>query len=177
MKKMKIVSLVIIPVAIVAAIYFYNQYNLEVNVNERRFEFQLERRVAEIESMRGSRFEGQYDDGFYFFHLAGLAWSNAYIFQPGTTKSEIEAIIGFEDRNIPEVIREGYTQMLFVQDWWHISHRNVAANIHGRKPYRFYVEGFEGSNESYIKIPDYAKCKLEIEPDGTIKIILFDYTD
>ena len=173
MKKIKLILLVLIPIVIVVSIYFYNDYNLEVNVNERGFESLLGYWLEQIEDIRGTSFEGYYDT-LPFFYMTNFRWSSVYIFQPGTTKSEIEAIIGFEDRNIPEVIREGYTQMLFVQDR-HIYHWNVAANIHGRKPYRFYVEGFH--DEPYVRLDWFPKCRIEIEPDGTIKIILFDYTD
>jgi len=137
----------------------------------------LERRIDLYTERIKEFYDGDLDKDFWFTDLAAFLWDHAYIFQPGTTRSEIEAIIGFEDRNIPELIREEYTQILFVND----SHMDsdiwsVAANIHDIKPYRFYVEGLEG--ESYARINfKTARARLKIQPDNIVNIIIYPNLD
>ena len=173
MKKLKICLPFIVFVAIAVAVHTYSMHNLEVNRNERQLEHWLDFWVNRVNDI----YDGDFDRGFWFADIAGFTWDHAYIFQPGTTRSEIEAIIGFEDRNIPELIREGYTQILFVNDS-HIDSDiwSVAANIHDIKPYRFYVEGLE--DERYIRINfKTARARLEIQPDSIMYIIIYPNLD
>jgi hypothetical protein len=96
--------------------------------------------------------------------LALFFWDYAYFFKPGTTKTEIEEILGFKDKHIPKVVKEGYTQALFVID------NEVTCSIHSKKDYQFYLGDFQ---ENYIEISyeDWTQCRITRSADMT-KIIL-----
>lgn len=157
-----LVLIILVPILILSAVRLYNIYNTEIRRNER---------LVDSNVRRHHRRAMHEEIGLE--HITFSFWGFAYMFQPGMTRSQIEAIIGFEDENIPEIINYGYTQMLFVFDFIPpIPTRRVTANIHDIKPYRFYFEGFEGGDEDYMKFTRWATCRVEIEPDGTIKIII-----
>jgi hypothetical protein len=102
-------------------------------------------------------------------YLTYISWYYAYVFKPGTTRSEIHEIIGFEDEDVPAVVVEDYTQMLLVRTGAEGANRRVAINIHGRKPYRFYVD-FQSKN--YVRLTSWARCRAEVDADGTIKLFI-----
>ena len=158
-RRKKAVLLVIISLMIVIGFAFYNIHISAVNYNERVIDRQIARLIA---SDRDER---------WLSNIAFFTWNHAYVFQAGTTRNEIEKIIGFSDANIPRVVREGYAQILFVSDGLDELYDNsVRANVHGRKPYRLYVEGF--GNENYVRLNQWARLRVEVEDDGTIIVII-----
>ena len=59
-------------------------------------------------------------------------WTDVYIFEPGTTRAEIEEVVGIRSLRTPRIVREGYTQIIIV----HVN--RIAANIHSNnKAYEF----------------------------------------
>jgi hypothetical protein len=108
--------------------------------------------------------------------IAFSTWDYAYFFKPGTTKKEIEEIIGFTDKNIPKIIKEGYTQALFVT-----ARNTISCNIHSKKDYQFYFGDFQ---DDYVKIcygnrtmcgitrsDNSAKMILDFSPETQSKIV------
>ena len=85
----------------------------------------------------------------YVTILAHFIWDEAYVFSPGTTKKDIEDIIGFEDRNIPLIIVEGNTQMLFVLR----EPNKVVCSLHDERPYIFDFSDTNLKTDGYIMIP------------------------
>jgi len=131
--------------------------NSEININERLFEHGLSLNIRSSERY------------INFGDVAGFEWSYVYIFMPGMARDTIESIIGFEDSNIPKVIEDGYTQMLFVCG--RLGNLRVVCNIHDLKPYRVYVDWIEGME--YLRFESTTVVsRLERAPDGTIAISL-----
>ena len=118
-----------------------------------------------------------FEEGHSFQRFVPFDWNRAYIFKPGTTKGEIEDIIGFKDmdgfltgkrnpqrygggwqlvvsdnlifRGIPSRVRENYTQILFINDKFH-GYSVIAFSLHARKPYIFDFGSFD--YDDYIRI-------------------------
>jgi len=133
----------------------------------------IERRTELYIELIEELYNGDFDRDFWFPDIAAFEWDYAYIFRPGTTKSEIERIIGFENESIPDIVVEGYTQMLFICESFNSgNHNGGVVSIHGVRPYRFYVEGFD--NEEYLRITNQARCRLVVEADGSVTIVIFD---
>jgi hypothetical protein len=105
-------------------------------------------------------------DGVYpLYVIAAFHWDYAYVFRSGTTKREIEEIIGFKDKNIPKVINEGYAQMLFV------GFGEVTCSLHGKKDYHFGVGEFEGN---YLKTSYSDRPIGRITKEGDIIKVVID---
>jgi hypothetical protein len=100
-----------------------------------------------------------------FETIAVFSWDYAYFFKPGTTKEEIEEIIGFSNNSIPKIVQDGYTQALFVT-----IRDDIACSIHSKKNYLFYFGDFQ---DDYIKLSfgKWTKCNITKSGD-TGKIIL-----
>jgi len=136
-------------------------YESELDENERT----LDRTIGEVYIVAMYRETG-------FTSYAPFGWSYAYIFRPGTTRYEIEGILGFEDNRIPEVIQEGYTQMLFVLEKRDSTESVITANVHSIKSYMFYLPGFIDSDEIYARLPRRGtRVIMEIDSDDIIKVI------
>lgn len=155
---------IFISIVVVAVVSLYKEYSSTINRNEREFDRWV-----------GRDYIAAIDEEYWLKALSPFQWHSAYIFRPGTTRDEIESIIGCEDKNIPEIIVEGYTQILFVAYARDAGiPRQVMANIHGVKPYRFYVEGFQSSEDIYVVISSDAWVRAVIEQNNTIKLIVFE---
>ena len=113
-------------------------------------------------------------------------WVMAYIFEPGTTRAEMAKIIGDrgrlavnvpirinQERFLPSIVREGYTQIVFLG-----TGRRVVASIHSdNKNYEFDFGEFE---DGYIRIltGDHLPITLtRSEETGRIVVRLITETD
>ena len=88
------------------------------------------------------------EDGLPLSEVIQDVWNRAYIFEPGTTRAEIESVIGFEDNRLMRVVREGFTQILFIDDTF--SRSILALNLHAREDFKFDLGEF--NENGYIKI-------------------------
>jgi len=106
-----------------------------------------------------------FEEGLYFSTIVNYWWTRAYIFKPGTTRAEIEAIVGFEYDRLPQIVKEEYTQILIVYDWLpgdELGRVEVNVNMYSRKDYKFDFGEFNDTN--YIKIYFPGERSLEYIP-------------
>lgn len=100
-------------------------------------------------------------------------WRDIYIFRPGTTRTEIEEIVGIRSWRSPRIVQESYTQIIIIG-----FHNRILANIHsGRKNYEFSFEGYVGN---YIRLTLFEPHRITLtrsEETGRIVVRLITDTD
>ena len=145
----------------------------------------------------GNIIEFPYYDGYSLSMLVHSRWSRAYIFKPGTTGVEIEDVIGFEDlagfaawqsserfssatvfenyistnerwRGIPDIVKEGYAQIILIEDNIDAAHGGVIRlSLHANTFYTFDFGNFEDSNYVRILYEDKPRVRvMEKKEDG-----------
>jgi hypothetical protein len=145
----------VILVACIAAYSYYSRVNSDLYKREGMTDFYVK------------HYAERYETGYSMFlsNVANFPWYYAYVFKPGTTRKEIEFILGYKDKNIPRVIKEGYTQMLF--DF----RGDVSCSIHSIKDYVFDVGEFEGD---YLRIDLNDKPRCTFVKEGAIIRVIID---
>lgn len=171
-----LLTVVIIAVSIGAHRYYHDVVNSQMNIGNRGVEHNIIR-IYERFIDESAHFSS---DGYIFYSQEDgvpLNWvtrmflvgeisiepTYIFVFTPGTTRAEIEAVIGLEDRRLPRVVREGHTQLIVTQHfywYWGTRHErvrriyppgtHVKVNIHANTSFIFDFGDFGESN--YIRI-------------------------